>query len=566
MKRMKKANFMKLFLVRFLVVVLAAVVCCLGITGVSKYIYDNEKEWNIQNEGQAFVKDLQDKYIELRAEGEKNPETTDSFNNYLQWHIDASSLTLPDYMDGGESSAIAVCDSDTGELYAISGEHVYLSCHGINGLEGLFRYDGTDMDGFEKISKKMDEINKEEFGKDFPYVDVYYNITTDGVYVTDHNTFVPQNVRLVKYDSYTKEEKETILEYRMEPENPSDYTYVSLDSDKNKNDKMNVVLFGFGKNEARTKLGQFIDGSLNYGESLDSVLANESEDIFCIDHDGTLTTQALISRVSVGDKTWKMISFSTHDFFAEQRSELIKIYKIAALFAILITFIWTVYSYRMKKGYYELDAYRRRTTDTLAHDLKTPLMAISGYKENLENHTHPEKAEYYLQAIGTNVEYMNGLIEKVLELEKVEEGCSIHKEEFLVSALIRKVEEKYESRLGEKDLQIEINGEKQLVTDKMLFTQILDNLIGNAVKYSLPGTVIEVTLEADKLIITNQMEQDLHLSANQLTEPFVKGDDSRSGTTGSGLGLTIVAHIIRLLKYKMHINIRENEFIVEIDL
>jgi signal transduction histidine kinase len=77
--------------------------------------------------------------------------------------------------------------------------------------------------------------------------------------------------------------------------------------------------------------------------------------------------------------------------------------------------------------------------------------------------------------------------------------------------------------------------------DGRLLWRIFDNLLGNAVKYALPGTRLYVTVTADtqaSVTFRNISREPLDVSADELMERFVRGDTSRH-TEGSGLGLSI---------------------------
>lgn len=565
--KMKKVNFIKLFLFRLIVITLILLAVCIGITYVARHEYNQEKDLEAKNSLTLFQSWIYEKYNSLQSEGKRDEKLPDELKNYLQWHVDSSSFCLPSYLSLQETAAFAVYNKDTKERYAISDENAYIFIRDYKGLDGFFRYEGNHMKEFENLYNKMGEIEEEEYGKEFPFSNAYYKYVVDGIYVTDHNTFTPKNIRLVKYDSYTNEELETLLAYNMEPDEPSDYIYVPVDVSTDGKVSSEPVLFGFeltGKNNAKAEMMELLEGKSDFGEDLNSILEDDSYSMGWSDDNGT---RIEATQMDVGNMTLEVIACNTWDFWAAKGSSFVKLYVVVGLFGLLVVFFWTIYTYKMKKGYYELDQYRKRTTDTLAHDLKTPLAAILGYTENLQNDTHPEKADYYLQSIHSNVEYMNGLVEKVLALGKVEEaGHEICKEEFEISDMLHAVSEKYDILMGERDLQIEVSGNATVVSDKVLFAQILDNLIGNAIKYALPGTVIDISVNGKKITFTNQMETPLKQSTDELLKPFVKGDDSRGGITGSGLGLTIVNNIVKLLKCKMTVSTNENEFIVEIDL
>ena len=520
MRPIKKVHFLKVFLIRLIVITLIAFVMCVSITYIKKYIYEREKDWEAQNDMNIFKEYIYDEYASLQLEGKKDGQLRDDMIRYLQWSVDFSSFGLPDYLSLHETAAFAVYDRNTKEQYGVSGESVYIFLNDYKGFDGCFRYDGTHMKEFESLHEKMSEIEKMEYGKDFPFSDAYYKYEMDGIYVSQQFTFVPQNVRLVKYDSYTNEELEVILSYDMEPDNPSDYTYVSMETIAEREDSSvsEPIFLGFdlmdGDN-ARTRLLELLEGRSDYETDLYSILEDGSDSMLWMDRSGV---RMEASRVDVEDMSLEVIFCYTYDFWECYKYQLLKLYIVIGVCGVLIVFFWTIYTYKMKKGYYELDQYRKHTTNTLAHDLKTPLTAILGYTENLQSGTHPEKNNYYLQGIHSKEEYMNGMIEKVLALSKIEEtGLKICKEEIVVSDLLREIMEKYEYLMGDRDLQIEIRGDLTLITDRVLFSQILDNLIGNAVKSALAGTVIDVSFSQTKIIVSNRMEKALESSPDDHT-------------------------------------------------
>lgn len=80
------------------------------------------------------------------------------------------------------------------------------------------------------------------------------------------------------------------------------------------------------------------------------------------------------------------------------------------------------FRYMKAKSAYDMKCYRIETTNAMAHDLKTPLTAISGYAENLLSQVQVDKREYYAKAILSNIEYMDQMIHDILELSKSEDG------------------------------------------------------------------------------------------------------------------------------------------------
>ena len=553
MRQVRKPQFAKIFLQRIWIMLAIVVIICIGLTAVMQHFYTNEQAWNFQSKAEQFSTSVTDKYASLQLEGKTGQELKEAFKQYLQWSVDTSSF--------GGSSAYAVYDVDAKELYAMTGKNVYLVCHEINGLEGTYRYDGRDSSAFDSLYKKMSEIEVQEYEKDFPFSNEHYDYAVDSVYVSDHFTFIPGKVRLVKYDNLTNEELETILEVEVQDGDVPGYTYVTIDRNTEENRRPGLHLFGFRENEARDDLEAIIDETIADEESEYSDLDSEYRTMTWSGEDGKYT---IALRNNEENNNLVVVSCGAYDFWKLEWLKLIKIYAILAVIGIFLAIVWATYTYKMKTGYYELDRYRKRTTDILAHDLKTPLMAISGYTENLADQTHPEKTEYYLQSIQSNVDYMNELIEKVLSLGRVEEETCVKSEEVKISRILEKLEEQYEDLLRQRELHLEIQGDGVLQTDELLFTQILDNLLSNAVKYALSGTVIDIDVNPEKMTVRNYMEREITTDPEKLLQPFVKGDESRTGTTGTGLGLTIVSYIAQLLGYQIHLSLKENEFIAEV--
>ncbi len=553
MRQVRKPQFAKIFLQRIWIMLAIVVIICIGLTAVMQHFYTNEQAWDFQSEAEQFSTSVTDKYASLQLEGKTGQELKEAFKQYLQWSVDTSSF--------GGSSAYAVYDVDAKELYAMTGKNVYLVCHEINGLEGTYRYDGRDSSAFDSLYKKMSEIEVQEYEKDFPFSNEHYDYAVDSVYVSDHFTFIPGKVRLVKYDNLTNEELETILEVEVQDGDVPGYTYVTIDRNTEENRRPGLHLFGFRENEARDDLEAIIDETIADEESEYSDLDSEYRTMTWSGEDGKYT---IALRNNEENNNLVVVSCGAYDFWKLEWLKLIKIYAILAVIGIFLAIVWATYTYKMKTGYYELDRYRKRTTDILAHDLKTPLMAISGYTENLADQTHPEKTEYYLQSIQSNVDYMNELIEKVLSLGRVEEETCVKSEEVKISRILEKLEEQYEDLLRQRELHLEIQGDGVLQTDELLFTQILDNLLSNAVKYALSGTVIDIDVNPEKMTVRNYMEREITTDPEKLLQPFVKGDESRTGTTGTGLGLTIVSYIAQLLGYQIHLSLKENEFIAEV--
>lgn len=238
---------------------------------------------------------------------------------------------------------------------------------------------------------------------------------------------------------------------------------------------------------------------------------------------------------------------------------------IIILIAFLISLISSIRTNRKNQYFYKMEEYRKTLMDSMAHDLKTPLMAMSGYAENLKANIQTEKREHYADAIYENVQYMNEIITNVMELSKLESiNTDLNPEKCDLVAILLELKDKYNPLIEQKNISFTITGSFLQKVDKKLITQALENILTNAVKYCNEGGSIEVYGDSNNLIIKNTMANPLTLDADKLWEPFVKDDSSRTNKSGSGIGLAIVKNILEYNKLLGFINTKDNWFEIKI--
>ncbi len=240
-------------------------------------------------------------------------------------------------------------------------------------------------------------------------------------------------------------------------------------------------------------------------------------------------------------------------------------YMIIYAIAMLIAFLTARIKYLKLKVAYDMEDFRITMTNTMAHDLKSPLMVISGFAENLKENINTEKKDYYSQEILDNVNYMNNIIADVLELSKIETGNITLKEDtFSAGHLIEDITSKYEDLLNEKQISVNTSGDKTIIADQTLMTRAFDNILSNAVKYGKDKSVVDITISGKCITFTNLCNTEVGDNVSQLWKPFVKGDNSRSNRQGTGVGLSIVKNILDLQGYKMELSWEDNKFTVRI--
>ena len=182
----------------------------------------------------------------------------------------------------------------------------------------------------------------------------------------------------------------------------------------------------------------------------------------------------------------------------------------------------------------------------VSHDLKTPLTSIVSYVDLLKQEpAGSPAAEEYLQVLDRQSARLKKLIEDLVEASKASTGnITVHAAPLDFSMMLGQALGEYNERLEKAGLTPVAKlpeAPVMISADGRLLWRILDNLLGNAVKYAMPGTRLYVTLTADThAIVTfrNISREPLDVTPEELMERFVRGDSSRH-TEGSGLGLSI---------------------------
>ena len=166
----------------------------------------------------------------------------------------------------------------------------------------------------------------------------------------------------------------------------------------------------------------------------------------------------------------------------------------------------------------------------VSHDIKTPLTSIVSYVDLLKKEKMPsDAAREYLAVLDRQSQRLRKLTEDLVEASKASTGnipVSPAPTDLNVLALCQP-------------------GPVAMADGRLLW-RVLDNLMSNICKYAMPGTRVYLSTEAGedgvRMVVKNISRYPLNISADELTERFVRGDSSRS-TEGSGLGLSIATSL-----------------------
>ena len=190
----------------------------------------------------------------------------------------------------------------------------------------------------------------------------------------------------------------------------------------------------------------------------------------------------------------------------------------------------------------------------VSHDLKTPLTSIINYVDLMkrENPTDP-KIQEYLRILDEKSQRLKVLTEDVVEASKASTGnIKLEMNDIDFVEMVQQVIGEFEEKFQEKNLtmMVHFTDEPSIIyADGQRMWRVLEKVFGNVVKYAMEGTRVyaEISNRNKKVTFSlkNISAQPLNISADELTERFIRGDVARN-TEGSGLGLSIAKSLTEL--------------------
>ena len=223
----------------------------------------------------------------------------------------------------------------------------------------------------------------------------------------------------------------------------------------------------------------------------------------------------------------------------------------------------------------------------MSHDIRTPMNAIIGFtrlaKTNIDD---KEKVDDYLSKISTAGEQLLGLINKVLEMSRIESGnIVLNKRSFNLLDKIQANIVVFNELCYQKDLHLDLKLHNfecpYIISDPDRIDQIINNLLGNATKYTAEGGNITLTLAQKKNVHTNKVTntfivEDTGIGMSKefvehIFDEFARETSSTiSRIEGTGLGMSIVKRIVDLLGGTIEVESEKDKgtkitFVIETD-
>ncbi|MDX8391847.1 MAG: ATP-binding protein [Mariprofundaceae bacterium] len=209
----------------------------------------------------------------------------------------------------------------------------------------------------------------------------------------------------------------------------------------------------------------------------------------------------------------------------------------------------------------------------MSHELRTPLSGIIGMSDLLTTTRLTGEQQRFVSVIRKSGDHLLGLIERILDLSRIEAGkLELAEEPFDLHQLVRGVVAMFEAMAKKNDIRLETHIAPDvpfdLTGDPQHLKQVLINLIGNAVKFTENGYVkiqIELHPNAEKSPTLRIIVRDTGIGMSEqaqerIFEQFTQADNSvtrRYG--GSGLGTTIAKQLVELMGGDIQLQSREGE-------
>ncbi|HEY9663736.1 MAG TPA: ATP-binding protein, partial [Allocoleopsis sp.] len=187
-----------------------------------------------------------------------------------------------------------------------------------------------------------------------------------------------------------------------------------------------------------------------------------------------------------------------------------------------------------------------------AHELKTPLAILQGELEQALQQAEPGSIlQQNLSNLLDEVSRLSSIVRKLLLLSLADAGqISLHPVHVNLAHLLEVIVEDIDLLAPELTVELDVNPDLYVFGDLDLLTQVLQNLISNAVKYNLPQGWIHIvgyqSLNQVKITITNASSPLTQLDRERIFDRFYRGDPARTRKIeGIGLGLSLSREIVR---------------------
>ena len=198
----------------------------------------------------------------------------------------------------------------------------------------------------------------------------------------------------------------------------------------------------------------------------------------------------------------------------------------------------------------------------MSHDLKTPLTSMIGYTDLLKKEELNDTARDYVDVIALKQEQLRDMIQDVFDLSKATSNAEqLNMERLDMVKLFEQILADMEDRIQEEKREIRTDFPEEglyFMGDNGKMYRVVQNLLENALKYSLPDTRIYISVKQQgnqaQAVMKNIAGYEMNFSPEEIMERFVRGDAART-TKGHGLGLAIASSYVKNMGGSLNIEI-----------
>lgn len=209
---------------------------------------------------------------------------------------------------------------------------------------------------------------------------------------------------------------------------------------------------------------------------------------------------------------------------------------------------------------------RQDFTANVSHELKTPLTAISGYAELIDNEmVSDEQAKHFVKEIRKNAQRLLSLINDIIRLSELDRSANEPIVEIVdLYEVVLECLEGLRVNANKRQIEIEFTGDHVNVRgNREMLSELVDNLVQNAIRYNNENGKVWISIDGDSEPTLTVKDNGIGIPVEdqqRVFERFYRVDKSRSKATGgTGLGLAIVKHIVDIHDAKIELESRVGE-------
>ncbi len=213
-----------------------------------------------------------------------------------------------------------------------------------------------------------------------------------------------------------------------------------------------------------------------------------------------------------------------------------------------------------KKRAEENEKVKEQFLSKMSYEIRTPMNSVMGMADILINNDHTPEQKKYLDAVKQSSENLLVIINDILDFSKLELGkLELEKVEFVLEDEVKNVCEILQFKAEEKKLSLEYKMDpalsKVMIGDKARLSQILINLVGNAIKFTDKGGIQITIKQIEKVnnssrVLFEVIDEGIGIPEDKLDKIFESFTQAESDTSlhygGTGLGLSISKHLVQL--------------------